>query len=197
MKVNVKLSESSKTFTPTLGYNVGKSAYEIALDNGFVGTEEEWLESLKGEPGTPGRDGSPGKDGAPGKDGSPGKDGAPGAPGKDGAHVVAIDEMGGNDEQTTYRMRFSDGSGYNFDVYHGEKGEKGEKGDPGDRGSYVTSVEVTDQQEDYTEYCMKFSDGFKFYFEVYDGITPSHTTETWTFTLEDGTTVTKKVMIDD
>lgn len=26
----------------------GKSAYEIACDNGFVGTEEEWLASLKG-----------------------------------------------------------------------------------------------------------------------------------------------------
>ena len=30
----------------------GKSAYEIAVDNGFVGTETEWLESLKGEKGT-------------------------------------------------------------------------------------------------------------------------------------------------
>ena len=30
----------------------GKSAYQIALDNGFVGTEEEWLESLKGKDGT-------------------------------------------------------------------------------------------------------------------------------------------------
>lgn len=29
----------------------GKSAYQIALKNGFVGTEEQWLESLKGEPG--------------------------------------------------------------------------------------------------------------------------------------------------
>lgn len=26
----------------------GKSAYEIACDNGFIGTEEEWLESLEG-----------------------------------------------------------------------------------------------------------------------------------------------------
>ena len=26
--------------------NQGKSAYEIAVDNGFVGTEQEWLESL-------------------------------------------------------------------------------------------------------------------------------------------------------
>ena len=25
----------------------GKSAYELAIDNGFEGTEEEWLESLK------------------------------------------------------------------------------------------------------------------------------------------------------
>jgi hypothetical protein len=29
----------------------GKSAYQIALENGFEGTEEEWLASLKGEPG--------------------------------------------------------------------------------------------------------------------------------------------------
>ncbi|WP_449471636.1 hypothetical protein [Sphingobium chungangianum] len=32
----------------------GKSAYEIALDNGFVGTEAQWLESLKGEDGQDG-----------------------------------------------------------------------------------------------------------------------------------------------
>ena len=38
----------------------GKSAYNIAVDNGFTGTETEWLESLKGntgEPGAPGADG--------------------------------------------------------------------------------------------------------------------------------------------
>ena len=29
----------------------GKSAYEIAVDNGFIGTETEWLESLKGSDG--------------------------------------------------------------------------------------------------------------------------------------------------
>ena len=32
----------------------GYSAYEVAVQNGFVGTEEEWLESLKGEQGEPG-----------------------------------------------------------------------------------------------------------------------------------------------
>ena len=32
----------------------GKSAYEIAVDNGFIGTETEWLESLKGADGADG-----------------------------------------------------------------------------------------------------------------------------------------------
>ena len=30
----------------------GKSAYRVAVDNGFEGSESEWLESLKGEPGS-------------------------------------------------------------------------------------------------------------------------------------------------
>lgn len=32
----------------------GKSAYELALENGFEGTEEEWLESLQGTDGEDG-----------------------------------------------------------------------------------------------------------------------------------------------
>lgn len=32
----------------------GYSAYEVAVQNGFVGTEEEWLASLKGDKGDPG-----------------------------------------------------------------------------------------------------------------------------------------------
>ncbi len=39
----------------------GLSAYEIAVNHGFEGTEEEWLESFeKGEPGKDGEDGAPG-----------------------------------------------------------------------------------------------------------------------------------------
>ena len=47
----------------------GKSAYEIAVDNGFEGTEQEWLESLKGEPGEPGEQGERGPQGQAGADG--------------------------------------------------------------------------------------------------------------------------------
>lgn len=35
----------------------GKSAYEIAVANGYTGDKEQWLESLKGRDGSPGRDG--------------------------------------------------------------------------------------------------------------------------------------------
>lgn len=34
----------------------GKSAYELAVEYGFEGTEEEWLESLKGDKPTKGTD---------------------------------------------------------------------------------------------------------------------------------------------
>lgn len=51
----------------------GKSAYEIAVENGFEGTESEWLDSLKG---TDGRNGTDGRDGRNGIDGEDGKDNA-------------------------------------------------------------------------------------------------------------------------
>ena len=35
----------------------GRSAYQLAVNTGFEGTLEEWLASLKGEPGAPGKDG--------------------------------------------------------------------------------------------------------------------------------------------
>lgn len=42
----------------------GKSAYEIAVQDGFEGSETEWLASLKGSDGKDGVNGTNGKDGA-------------------------------------------------------------------------------------------------------------------------------------
>ena len=36
----------------------GFSAYQIALNNGFSGTEQQWIDSLKGQDGQDGQDGS-------------------------------------------------------------------------------------------------------------------------------------------
>lgn len=44
----------------------GESAYQIAVKNGFKGTEEEWLASLNGKPGIPGEKGNKGDKGEPG-----------------------------------------------------------------------------------------------------------------------------------
>ena len=64
----------------------GKSAYEVALQNGFTGTEADWLESLKGQKGDIGE---PGAAGAKGDAGTPGKDGVNGKNGVDGYSPIA------------------------------------------------------------------------------------------------------------
>ncbi len=56
----------------------GKSAYEIAVENGFNGTEAEWLESLKGETGATGVTGSTGSTGSTGATGPQGEQGISG-----------------------------------------------------------------------------------------------------------------------
>ena len=59
----------------------GSSAYQIAVANGFVGTEAQWLASLKGEQGL---QGLPGNNGTQGPAGPAGTNGAPGTPGTNG-----------------------------------------------------------------------------------------------------------------
>ena len=62
----------------------GESAYEIAVDNGFVGTEEEWLASLVGPQGPAGEQGQTGPQGAIGPQGPQGIQGDTGATGAKG-----------------------------------------------------------------------------------------------------------------
>lgn len=62
MEKVLKLSGSLSSLNSVKGYVSGslipgESSYEIAVKNGFVGTEEEWLESLKGEKGDTGEKG--------------------------------------------------------------------------------------------------------------------------------------------
>src|SRR5699024_12719175 len=56
----------------------GKSAYEVAVENGFEGDEQAWLDSLigpEGPQGPPGADGKDGEDGVEGPQGPAGNDG--------------------------------------------------------------------------------------------------------------------------
>ncbi|WP_223251767.1 hypothetical protein [Bacillus atrophaeus] len=67
-------------FNPMVNVSIvtGKSAYDIAVDKGFSGTEEEWLASLKGEKGDKGSTGAIGAKGDKGDTGAAGKDGKDG-----------------------------------------------------------------------------------------------------------------------
>lgn len=54
MEVKVNITEPITISTVGVAGQRGKSAYEVAVDNGFTGTEQEWLESLKGRDGVSG-----------------------------------------------------------------------------------------------------------------------------------------------
>lgn len=57
----------------TVGGNqgpAGKSAYQLAVESGFEGTQEEWLNSLKGPQGPTGKTGVTGPQGPAGKNGT-------------------------------------------------------------------------------------------------------------------------------
>ena len=100
----------------------GSSAYDIAVEHGFEGTEEEWLESLRGENG---KDGEDGKDGADGEDGKDGENGE--------TPTITINEDGYwviNGEVTDVKAEGEKGDKGD----PGEKGEQGDKGDPGEKG---------------------------------------------------------------
>ena len=72
----------------------GKSAYQVAVDEGFVGSEAQWLASLKGETGLTGPQGAAGADGADGADGAQGIQGIQGLPGVNGSNGISISVKG-------------------------------------------------------------------------------------------------------
>lgn len=118
----------------------GKSAYEIAVEHGFVGTETEWLESLKGVDGKDGCDGRNGVDGLPGKDG---KNGADGLPGRDG-----IDGINGSDGKSAYIIAVEHGfSGTENEWLQSLKGADGRDGITPDMSDYATKADIANLQE--------------------------------------------------
>lgn len=56
----------------------GRSAYEVAVQAGFVGSESDWIESLVGPPGPQGERGLQGERGPQGERGERGERGEPG-----------------------------------------------------------------------------------------------------------------------
>lgn len=106
----------------------GKSSYEISVEHGFVGTETEWLESLKGVDG---------KDGVNGKDGCDGRNGADGLPGRDGidgksAYIIAVEHGFTGTENEWLQIL---------------KGADGKDRITPDMSNYATKADIADLQE--------------------------------------------------
>lgn len=135
----------------------GKSAYEIALEHGFVGTEAEWLESLKGkdgavgpqgEQGPPGADGQPGKNGEQGSPGVDGRDGLDGTNGKSAFEIAVENGFVGSETEWLESLKGKDGA----DGRDGAVGPQGEQGPPGkdgvtpDMSEYSTKADYEDLQ---------------------------------------------------
>lgn len=129
-----KISEKGKN---------GKSAYEIAVEHGFVGTETEWLESLKGvdgKDGVNGKDGCDGRNGVDGLTGKDGKDGADGLPGRDG--------INGTDGKSAYIIAVEHGfSGTENEWLQSLKGADGKDGITPDMSNYATKADIAELQE--------------------------------------------------
>ena len=121
----------------------GKSAYEVAVAYGFVGTEVEWLESLKGVDGKDGVNGKDGCDGRNGVDGLPGKDGKSGAdglPGRDG--------IDGTDGKSAYIIAVEHGfTGTETEWLQSLKGADGRDGIIPDMSNYATKADIAELQE--------------------------------------------------
>lgn len=149
----------------------GKSAYEIAKENGFNGTEAEWLASLKGEPGAAGADGKDGENGktpyvgdngnwyigaddtgkpsrgAKGEKGEKGDTGAQGIQGIQGEKGDKGDTgAAGADGKTPYvgdNGNWFVGSDDTGKPSRGEKGEPGSPGAKGDKGDPGATPNLT------------------------------------------------------
>lgn len=101
----------------------GKSAYEVAVENGFSGTETEWLASLKGEPG------------AAGASGKNGEDGKTPYVGDNGNWYIGADDTGKPSRGAKGDKGDTGAQGIQGEQgIQGVQGEKGEPGSPGARG---------------------------------------------------------------
>lgn len=98
-----------------------KSAYVIALEHGFIGSEDEWLASLKGAKGEKGEQGIQGIQGEKGQNGKDGTNGTNGIDGIDGIGITNA-EINTSGELT---LTYSNGTSVNLGKVVGADGKDG------------------------------------------------------------------------
>lgn len=113
------------------GHIAGKSAYEVAVDGGYAGTQAEWLASLVGASGTPGEPGGTGEPGAAGTSAYLHiRWGASAAP----STLLEIPDEYIGVASTSNAIAPATYDGYVWYKYKGEDGSPGAPGEPGAPG---------------------------------------------------------------
>lgn len=97
----------------------GKSSYDLWLAAGNTGTEAQFLASLKGAAGATGPQGPKGE------------------AGQDGVGIDRIEKVGTVDLVTTYKIIFTDGTSFEYEVKDGKDGKEGS----GDSSVTLTQAE--------------------------------------------------------
>ena len=142
----------------------GKSAYQLWLDNNHKGTEQDFLNSLKGpkgEQGLKGDKGDQGIQGPKGDQGNPGKDGAIGPKGDTGSigpqgprgpqGEAGAQGNPGKDGKSAYQVWLDSGNhGSEQEFINSLKGPKGDQGPKGNDGA--TGAQGKDGKSAYQEW---------------------------------------------
>lgn len=127
----------------------GLSAYEVALENGFEGTEEEWLESLKQGP-----------------------------KGDDGVGIVSVELTSTVGLVDTHTIAYTNGTTSSFDVRNGEDGKDFTYDDftiaqlealKGQDGRGIVSIEKTGTEGLVDTYTITYTDGTTSTYTVSNG----------------------------
>ena len=133
----------------------GLSAYQIAVQNGFVGSNSEWLNSLKGAAAAKGDDGDNGWSPVFKTESFEG-----------GSYLEIIDWVGGEGEKPTILGYVSESGivdniavASNLKGDRGLQGDRGEKGDKGDRGD--TGAEGVQGEQGLSAYDIVVLNGFE------------------------------------
>ncbi|MBO7078449.1 MAG: InlB B-repeat-containing protein, partial [Bacilli bacterium] len=155
--------------------------YKLAAANGYEGTYEEWIESIRGENGKsielvvdnnylcykytgeniliPIYDLSQ-------LMGEPGEQGAPGIQGVDGVSITKVEKTATDGLVDTYTITFSNGTTTTYTVNNGSAGSQGEKGDT---GVSIVKVEKTATDGLVDTYTITFSNGTSTTYTVNNG----------------------------
>lgn len=173
----IESGENGATFIPAVSAD---GVISWTNDKGLDNPEPVNIKGERGEKGEKGEPGQPGEKGEPGQPGEPGKDGADGQPGADGQD--GKDGVSCTHKWNGTTLSITSASGTSSADLKGEKGDPGDPGEPGQPGA------KGDKGDPYT-----LTDADKN--AIAASVKASLTSETCTFELEDGSTVTREVLL--